>query len=275
MNTWKNPNDFGLAVITTKQCFAQDFLSKGRVKFNSPENWVLESRLNGQGRGDIFEGILAFCSINDKDTKKAIQRDCASGLKSGRIVENLSQSIEENRIFFRDPSVMNLPCYCFYTLKYDLFEVPRTTGKQTLKTKIPASYFADFATNSSKTCGRPALIVINDFIKFKKRLVSYLVSIGVKENMIYTGSMQYYDFEKYGANGTINFNPTYGGELFVKSNEFQHQSEGRFVINVSDDSLREKLITEPMDLGSMEDIATLHEGAFKDGIDVEMSVNIT
>ena len=61
-NRWKNPNSFFLALRCMEKQYADTFISHGRLKFNTPKVWEEWSK---KGRGDIYEGTLAFCNKRD------------------------------------------------------------------------------------------------------------------------------------------------------------------------------------------------------------------
>ena len=58
-SSWKNPNDLILVLRCTTLEFAKDLVNLGQIKFSTPKSW---EQYGKQGRGDIYEGTLAYSS---------------------------------------------------------------------------------------------------------------------------------------------------------------------------------------------------------------------
>ena len=65
MGEWARPNDFFVACRLTSSKYADSFLDTGSIKFNTPQSWIDYSKKYGDGRGDGYEGTLAFCDSFD------------------------------------------------------------------------------------------------------------------------------------------------------------------------------------------------------------------
>lgn len=280
MDQWINPNENILRMRLTEVKYAEEFLKYGRVKFNSPESWVDYARKYGDGRGDFYEGTLAFCNMYDISKIKELHNkynDCTSLSNNYRILKPV---IYKDRILYKDERSMRLPCFCLYLLKLDDFPVPTKIGEQELNITIDGSYFKDFVDNQtqeqveSKTeAEQPALIVINDFDTFKSRMIEALISIGLNENDILMSYATYFDFDKYGYSGWYDFQQIYPKELFIKNERFSQQKEGRIIIKTRNEKILQRL-DKPIDLGCMEDIALIHKGYYPDGMIIKIKATI-
>ncbi len=280
MDSWANPNENVIRMRITEAGYAEEFIKYGRIKFNTPQSWVDYAKKHGEGRGDYYEGTLAFCNMYD------ITRLCELNCKynSHNILSIHTRPLERNiykeRLLFKDERSMKLPCYCLYVLKVNAFSAPSGIGEQMLTTNIDGSYFRDFVDNQTveqvkrePKDKQPALIVINDFGSFRSRLIKKLKSIGVSENDILVQYVAYFDFEKYGDTGWYDFQQPYPKELFIKSKRFEKQSEGRIVISTKDPKVLQCL-ENPIDLGCMEDIASIRKGYYPEGITIELKTTI-
>lgn len=65
MCAWMNPNDNILRIRLTEMQYAKAFIERGNIKFSTPESWVKYAESHGDGRGDAYEGTLAFCHCLD------------------------------------------------------------------------------------------------------------------------------------------------------------------------------------------------------------------
>lgn len=166
-------------------------------------------------------------------------------------------------------------------MKNSLFPCPDTEGKHRVTADIPASYFRDFSDNRlPEDIGKlpledqPALIIISDFNEFKCRLYKALRQLGLEESEILIGNVSYFDFERYGPNGWIDFDPKYPEELFIKNKRFETQSEARVIIKTKKKEIIDYLYSAPIELGCMKDIAQVHKGYLHKGVRVKMIVDI-
>lgn len=280
MDTWENPNDNVLRFKLTTAKFADAFLQRGNIKFNTPKNWEEYEVKHGDGRGDFYEGTLAFCHFMDLEKLTELNHIYSNSNPLNPHGRQLIKKIYNQRILYKDARSMYLPCFCLYILKVDAFTMPKCAGKQKLKTHIPGSYFKDFVDHKSSydidhlpSEEQPAVIVITDFSTFTNRLKNTLIRLGIPEKDILTGYVSYLDFEKYGPTGWYDFGQEYPNELFIKSSRFDNQSEGRIIINTCNASILERL-KQPIDLGDMSDIAIVKKGYFPDGIDIELTTII-
>ena len=69
---WAKPDEFSLTMRCTEVKYADSFLEKGEIKFNTPQSWVNRAIELGEGRGDKFEGTIAIYHIEDLKNMKLI-----------------------------------------------------------------------------------------------------------------------------------------------------------------------------------------------------------
>ena len=159
--------------------------------------------------------------------------------------------------YFRRKRTMKLPCYCFYLLKQSSFETPKKVGKQKISTTISSDYFREFANNLSKEDvhmlieeERPAIVVINNIDQFLMMIRNKLLPIGAKESEILFEIIEYVDkmIPHYCAKDSPK-------ELKLKDRYFQHQSEGRIIVNTNNKSVIDYLNKNPIEIGTIETIA--------------------
>jgi hypothetical protein len=256
-------------------------MEKGSIKFNTPQSWVDYSKAHGTGRGDTYEGTIAFCNIFDiahivELNQKYSSDNILSENNRSLITEGFGQ-----RLLFKDNRSLQLPCFCVYIMKHSLFSCPDSVGKHKITADIPASYFRDFSDNSTPEdirklplADQPALIIISNFNEFKKRLHNTLSKLGLEESEILIEGVSYFNFEAYGFEGWMDFNQKYPKELFVKSTRFDKQSEARIIIKTTNSEIIKRLHDAPIELGCMNDIAQVHKGYLYEGMHVEMIVDI-
>lgn len=280
MGSWINPNENVLRICLTKASYADNFIKYGRIKFNTPQKWADYAKDHGDGRDDCYEGTLAFCHF--LDVEKIVELN--NKYSSSNILNVNNRPIErllfKERILYKDKRSMCLPCYCLYLLKVDAFSTPNGTGVQILTTSIDGSYFRDFVDNQTKEQvermpedDQPSVIVISDFDAFKGKLIKELDNMGVCENDILVQYSAYFDFDKYGATGWYDFQQQYPKELFIKNKRFEKQSEGRIVIKTGDPNVLQRL-EDTIDLGDMNDIASVFKGYYPDGLEVKVKAAV-
>lgn len=274
---WSNPNDNILRIRITEAQFADDFINYGRIKFNTPQSWIKYAEKHGDGRGDFYEGTLAFCDMVDIENilklNKKYDSDNIFSINKRPIVKSLFK----DRLLYKDKRALELPCYCLYILKVNAFLPPSEAGEQELTTVIDGSFFKDFADNRTVEQveampeeQRPAMIIIKDFDSFRNRLVTALEGIGVSESDILIHYATYFDFDQYQNKGWMDFEQHYPKELFMKNKRFEKQSEARVVIKNRSPEVLQRLHEGIIDLGCMEDIAEVHKGYYPDGIEIHL-----
>ena len=145
---------------------------------------------------------------------------------------------------------------------------------------IPASYFRDFADNATPEYvnglpadDKPAVVIIKDYPAFKQRLIEKMLSLGIRREEIIEIGVSYIDFEQFGESGWWDFGQRSPRELAVKHIRFANQSEGRFIINTQRSEVR-KMLSAPIEIGSLEDISQLCNQYFYDGIQVTSQVSV-
>lgn len=264
---------FSGALRCAEKQYNDAFVKRGCIKFGLPQKWVDDGKKYGPGRGDVFEGTFATCNIFDiENTLK---------LCSVYKIPNSDTTCEviSNRVYFKRKQSLNLPVFCLYGIRYDIFDITERTGWQTVKGTIPAEYFISFSNiaegkNELPIEHQPSVVVIRDLDEFKRRLFSKLRSIGVADDEIIASVILYYDFNCFGPNGWIEINKEPPLELTVKDKSFEKQSEIRFIINSKNAEIMEYLRNNTIDIGSLEDIAQNIDGYFKQGIDIEMKLDV-
>lgn len=267
-SSWKNPNDLILVLRCTTLEFAKDLVNLGQIKFSTPKSW---EQYGKQGRGDIYEGTLAYSSkFYPSQYEKLIAK-----------YSNTCTYELPNRILIKNRRDMQLPCICFYGLKTDAFPPPQNEGRNRISTYIDAKYFRDFADNASPaeiaalpSKKQPAIAVIKDWAEFVRRLKAKLNSIGVPDECILVSPVQYFDFTPYSTDDSwVDLNCTPPKELFVKSKQdFEYQNELRIVIDTDDPTILD-LLSNPIEIGNLSDIAAVAEGYHPEGIEVTATFN--
>lgn len=274
---WDNPNEFTMVFRCTRKDYAEALVNKGILKFNSPESWVNEAELNGEGRGDRLEGTIAAYSLNDINT--FIKLYDKYKMHSDLFITPIGEYG-----YLKRRNVMKLPCYCFFILKNSMFDCPSTEGRHRLKTTISGSYFRDFANNLEPEEAeklpeneQPSIVIIKDFDVFRTRLKSYLLNLGLEEEEIIDINCAYYDFGKFirpGQCGWCDLNKEPPYELSIKSKKFEHQSEARFIINTKKKDIQEYLLNNVIEIGTLEDIAESYTGYLHGGVSIEGTFSV-
>lgn len=274
MSEWVNPDEFFLTLRCTEAKYADSFLEKGAIKFNTPQSWVNREIELGEGRGDKFEGTIAIYNEYDIENMKLINE------KYNKYSE-IERVGYDGKIYLKNSRSMNLPCYCFYIMKNSLFKCPEEDGRINLKSMIEGIYFRDFTDNMTveqvealDDIDKPALIVIKNFDAFKSRIVKALLEIGVKEHEIIISQVSYYNFNINGKYGWWDFGQKFPNELTIKDTRFKEQSEARIIINTDNIKIKEYLKDNVLEIGPMKDIAEVIKEYFYDGIDVEINADI-
>ncbi len=281
MGEWINPEDFTAAFRLTTVKHANEFIDKGIVKFNTPQSWADYYKEHGAGRGDAYEGVIAFCGLFDVERIIELKREYESSILLNAKRRPIITNAFKNRLLFKDKRSLQLPCFCLYIMKNSLFDAPDSAGKHRASAIIPATYFRDFSDNALPADveklpaeDQPALIVISNFEEFKARLYKALNGLGVENNEILLGRVGYFDFEKYGSDGWIDFGQKYPQELLVKNMRFKDQSEARVIINTRRSDTIKRLHDNVLELGNMSDIAQVSNSYLYKGIRVEATLNV-
>lgn len=263
---WEKPNQFFAILRCTSADFARRLVNFGSIKFNTPQSWVEEEKQNGKGRGDFLEGAFAACDVLDIE----------SVIANSQLYDDVYGETINGLTYFRRRRTMGLPCYCFFMLRQSLFKLPVKEGKQKISAEIPGEYFRDFADNISKDKAiiipekdRPAMVVICDADKFIDMIRQKLISIGVKESEIMLEMVEY-----------VNKKTPYyckansPRELKLKGEDFSYQEEGRIIVNTNNNSIKDHLNNNPIEIGSLKGIAKNVEVYLYEGALVEMTVDV-
>lgn len=281
MCEWADPNEFSAVFRLTSSEFADEFMEKGSIKFNTPQSWVDYSKAYGTGRGDAYESTIAFCDIFDDEKVVELHKKYSPDNVLDSNSRPLITEIIGQQLLFKDERSLQLPCFCVYVMKNSLFPCPDSVGKHKITADIPASYFRDFSDNSTPENikkkpleAQPALIIISDFNEFQKVLRHTLSKLGLEDTEILIECVSYFNFEEYGSKGWMDFNRKFPKELFVKSTRFNKQSEARVIINTTKSEIIKRLHDAPIELGCMKDIAKVLKEYLCDGLHVETIVDI-
>jgi hypothetical protein len=263
---WANPNEFYAIFRCTDVKYANKLRNEGSVMFNTPRRWSEIEKEKRKGQGDIYEGVFAACNLYDIES-------IIYNINRYDDVESFSDG---DLVYFRRSSVVDMPAYCFFLLKQELFQCTGTAGKQVIKANIPGKYFQDFAHGISKERlesldekDRPSLVIIKDMDKFIDMIKYKLIKLGVNKSQIITQVITY-DNKKTPFHCTAN-SPY---ELFIKDDSFRYQSEGRIVINIRDKELLDYLVRNPINIGSIKEFSTISDTYFEKGMLIEMTAMI-
>lgn len=268
--------DYFLALRCTTHKYAKDFVEKGEIKFSTPKSWVEYEEKYGKGRGDTLEGTFACCNLLDYENMKKLSVKYKLSADT-----NIEKYLKDGKVYFKHKDVMNLPVFCLYLLKADAFEWPDEAGWHTIRSLIPAKYFCDFAGQRSPEeikklpiDEQPSVVVIRDLDALKKRIVSYLLSLGIGKDEILITPISYYDFNQFGPYGWVDLCQAPPYELTIKDSSFSGQSEVRFIINTTNSSAADYLRNNAIHIGSLSDIAKNIDGYFAGGLECSCKVEL-
>ena len=270
---WANPENFTAVFRCTTEKYADTFLNKGEIKFNTPDAWVKYAFEQGEGRGDKLEGTMATFHILD------IEHVIELNEKYKNYSDLLRVPIGQ-RVYLKRARDMALPCFCFYILKQSMFKCPDKEGKRKLTATVPASYFRDFMDNldpreveKKDQKDKPAVIFVEKYQEFEQRIVIALMALGLKREEIIIARVQYFDFEKFGQYSWWDFGQKPPMELGIKDKRFASQSEARIIINTDDIRIR-SILEKPIEIGSLNDIASVSNTYLHGGMSIELTAEI-
>lgn len=264
---------FSGALRCAEKQYNDALVKRGCIKFGLPQKWVEDGKKYGPGRGDVLEGTFATCNILDIEN---LIRLCSSHKIPN---DNTVCEMVGNRIYYKRKQSLSLPVFCLYGIKFDIFNIAPQIGWQKVKGTIPAEYFKSFSNivdneNTLPVERQPSIVVITDLDEFRRRLLAKLESIGIEEDEIIASPILYYDFNRFGPLGWIDIDKKPPLELTVKDKSFENQSEVRFIVNSKNTEAMEYLRNNSIDIGGLEDIAQNIDGYFKEGIDIEMKIDV-
>ena len=270
---WANPENFFGVFRCTSEKYAETFLSKGEIKFNTPNSWVKYAFEKGEGRGDKLEGTMA--TFHMFDIEHAIELN-----EKYKNYSDLMRVSIGKRVYLKRARDMALPCFCFYILKESMFKCPNIEGKHKLTATVPASYFRDFMDNLDPSevekkdqKDKPAVIFVEKYQEFEQRIVIALMALGLKREEIIITRVQYIDFEKFGQYSWWDFGQKPPMELAIKDKRFESQSEARIIINTDDIRIR-RILDKPIEIGSLKDIASVSNTYLHGGMSIELTAEI-
>jgi hypothetical protein len=270
---WAEPENFLSVFAALLRNMLKLFLEKGEIKFSTPSSWVEYALEKAEGRGDILEGTMAtFHEFDIEHIEELNQK-----------YKNYSDLLRipiGQRVYLKRSRDMELPCFCFYILKQSMFDCPEEEGRHSLTATVPASYFRDFMDNLDSQeveqldqKDKPAVIFIHDYKEFERRIINALMVLGLKREEIIITRVSYIDFNKYGEYGWWDFGQRTPMELAIKHNRFENQSEARIIINTFDERIK-RIFEKPIEIGSLEDIATVSNTYLHGGVSVEITADL-
>lgn len=273
LDQWGNPNEFTLAIRCTETKFASGFINKGEIKFSTPSSWVKYAEDCCEGRGDRLEGSLAVCNIFDVEGIAYLYSKYSK-------YNDLFSVVINDFFYLKRRKDMELPCFCFYMLKTEMFPCPCKEGIHHLETVIQGDYFRDFNANMEpaeveklKDADKPAVLVINDFQEFRNRVTDFLLDNGVRKDEIIFIGITYLDFLQIVDNGMCDFMRDSPMQLAVKDARFRNQKEGRIIINTNRKEVIE-MLSKPICIGDLSDICQMSETYFHEGASIQMDAEI-
>ena len=260
---WNDSKGHLSFVKLTKKKYARDFIKNGTIKFGTPREWAEAAKEPG-GRGDKYEGTLGTYTLDKLD----------EGRKMREWFEQYTEVFEieqDGRVFLKSKRNINLPAFCFYMLSFDRFSNQGNWEKGSVhEVQLDSQLFKDFADDKTKAeiellpdDEKPAIIIINDHQEFLNRMERYLVDLGVQEDDILFSEVRYTDMFADKVSGAAEYHVPL--ELYWKHIDYFHQSEGRVVVNTDDPKIL-KTLAKPVNIGSLEDIATEHDDYFLGGL---------
>lgn len=282
---WKFPKHFLGAFRCTEVKYAEDFINKGTIKFNSPNSWVKYAKEKSEGRGDLLEGTVAAYSIYDTESVIALNNKYSDYELKGQLIREKVK----DRIYLKLKSSMELPCFCFYTLNMDMFQCPKKMGDNIIECDMPPSFFRDFTDNMTLTQmnslpveKQPSIIIIEDYNEFEKRLRKKLYSLDIRDDEIISVNIRYVNYDH--PVNYLNYQEgkfswyCYDGippmELSIKDKRFFYQNEGRIIVNTKNQEAKNYLLNNIVDIGNMSDIAQKFDGYCYEGIHLKVKCDV-
>ena len=257
-----------------KYKFNKAFVEKGAIKFSIPQLWANIGKKDGEGRGDISEGM--FVTFDKDDYSYAYK----FGKKYHVPNDDVIIDIWGNRVFYRRKRTMNLPSFCLYGIKYDLFDIKPQVGRQEVQGTINEEYFTAFSNDTNaedKTIleeERLSLVYVSNYDLLKERIVSKLKEIGISQEEIIAEPIQYYEPEKYGNHYWYEITSPQPKELLWKRKKFEYQSEIRIIVNSKNELAMNVLRNEVIEIGDLTDIAKISMINFNDKLHIKMAIDI-
>lgn len=257
-----DPDMLVIVMKYMKYKYADAFIKSGILKFGNASTWSNMDVTNGAGRGDKLEGVYAVCPSNDYISKRLYLKkyDDSYLHQHGKLV------------YFRSRRIMDLPCYCLYGLAVNDFQQDKISNKRILAVSPEFFHeFTDIPTDNYpkliKDENRPSLILILDPQKFYGRIAYALLAYGVKADDIIMNGVYYIDKTKP---MICTESPL---ELLWKSPIYKHQNEVRIIVNTKDAEVINKLNTETLCIGSLQDIAIHFDVYFEKGLTLTLDID--
>ncbi len=259
---WVEPDEVFECIVSLKKKFANGFLERGIIKFNSPSNWEKYAIENTTGRGDILEGSYAAYPYDSEWSRISLQNKYTDS----RVLPVLYKG--SNLLHLKHKESMHLPCYCFYILRNKDFIINQTPNGYEAKAVVPCRYFRgledgrNWETENQLEAGEQLVsVVISDYEEFISRVKSALINMGILEKEIIVRPIKYEELDK-----PYLRKRHHPMELFVKDKQFSDQSEGRIVVHSKNKNIQNYLLENTIEIGSIEDIAYLDEHYYSGGM---------
>lgn len=256
--------NYSLLMRCTSRKYATELMDEGSILFGTAQKWVDYARRNSEGRGDKLEGTYAACLPDDIPTLVSFRQ---------RYPDAYCEHIN-GLLYFRRKSIMQLPCYCFYMLRHDLFTPEPKEGIQELDAVISGSYFQDFADEMSPDDisrlpldEQPSLVLIKKHDEFVERIFNAVAALGVHRDDII-----YIPVEYTNKRAPFLCNPTgrpFPDELTTKDLRFKDHAEGRIIVNTTDANVCNQLCKIPIRIGPLHNIAYQIDDYFHAGIGIK------
>ena len=250
-----NPDDTFAIGISMQRRYAKGFLENGTIKFGCARKWIEESSRNAPGRADIQEGVFAAYSLDDKE-------GIINGLKENPNSYHIRlKSFHSDLVYLVDSKVIELPTYCFYTIRFKDFKIYRRGDTHIAHAHIPLRFFRALGNGKSWEQAKDdepdekyIFVTIYDDEEFLKRIKAKLRELGVLEEEILYRSIDYKNID-------VPFlkSVDHPFELFVKNKQFDDQHEGRIVLNIKDDAKRLYFLNNTINVGSLDDICVFDD----------------
>lgn len=268
---WPDSKGYLSFAKLTKRKYAEPLINRGSIYFGTPQQWADAHKKPG-GSGDIYEGTLGTYLLSEID----------KGREMKEYFESFTDVIEVvigDRVLLKSKRNMNLRAFCFYMLQFDRFSNQDNweSGSKHI-VKMSPKLFADFADGMTKAEidklpeeEKPSMIIIGNGYAFLKRIEDALKAMGVKDEEIFFSEIRYEQISVGSYRHIKNYYVPQ--ELYWKDARYQHQSEGRIVVNTDNPTVL-KALEEPLQIGTLDNtIAVRHDDFFENGITVEIVAN--
>lgn len=245
----------------TSLLYAERFLKTGNIRFGTPQEWINDYKVSGDGRGDLLEGCYC-CMPNFNFSVANFYRSLRENVETFRDDRN-------NYLYFRSKDVLSMRTFCLFGLDAKDFKT-KTLGedrKEHPTYTIPRKYFEDFSCASKEVYDKlppeekPVLLMIHNPKEFHERLKIFMREWGVNDDEWIIRPIGYSEKKTHFLVGD-----DMPSELFLKDSSFEYQKEIRAVVYTKRHSVLKKFnkCNGIINLGYMGDIASIQEYYFSD-----------